>query len=88
MKPEIIRDLKVLFLSGIALVLSIIFCTDGKSQSIPYLKKEGDRTQLIVDDMPFLMLAGELSNSASGSVEQMLGGDKPVPRKFYRMLLV
>ncbi len=76
----------MLFLSGIALVLSIIFCTDGQTQTIPYLKKEGGRTQLIVDDMPFLMLAGELSNSASGSVEQMLGGDNPVPRKVYRML--
>lgn len=37
----------------------------------PYLRKQGTATQLIVDDKPFLVLAGELGNSSSASVEYM-----------------
>ena len=37
----------------------------------PYLRKQGTATQLIVDDKPFLVLAGELGNSSSSSVEYM-----------------
>ncbi|GAA4953164.1 DUF5597 domain-containing protein [Algibacter agarivorans] len=40
----------------------------------------------MVDGKPFLMLAGELSNSASGSVELMSPGDKYIPRKTYAMV--
>jgi beta-galactosidase GanA len=35
------------------------------------LRKQGTATQLIVDDQPFLALAGELSNSSATSVEYM-----------------
>ncbi len=55
-------------------------------QSMPYLKKDGHKVQLIVDDKPFLVLGGELSNSASGSVANMLNGEHPIPRKKYKML--
>jgi hypothetical protein len=41
------------------------------SQSLPYLNKENNRVQLIVDDKPFLMLGGELGNSTTGSIEYL-----------------
>jgi beta-galactosidase GanA len=37
----------------------------------PYLRKQGTATQLIVDEKPFLVLAGELGNSSSSNVEYM-----------------
>lgn len=37
----------------------------------PYLRKQGTATQLIVDNQPFLVLAGELGNSSSSSLEYM-----------------
>jgi beta-galactosidase GanA len=45
------------------------------------LEKRGAATQLVVDGKPFLMLAGELSNSASSSLEHM----KPVWPKLAAM---
>jgi hypothetical protein len=41
------------------------------TSSIPHLEKRGKATQLIVDGRPFLILAGELTNSASSSMEYM-----------------
>jgi hypothetical protein len=41
------------------------------TSSIPHLEKRGKATQMIVDDRPFLILAGELTNSASSSMEYM-----------------
>jgi hypothetical protein len=41
------------------------------SQQATHLEKRGSARQLIVDDKPFLMLAGELTNSASSSLEHM-----------------
>ena len=40
-------------------------------ETIPFLKKNGEITQLIVDNKPFLMIAGELHNSTSSTVEYM-----------------
>lgn len=37
----------------------------------PHLRKQGSATQLIVDDKPFLVLAGELGNSSSSDLEYM-----------------
>ena len=39
--------------------------------SLPHLEKRGDVTQLIVDEKPFLALAGELSNNSATSLEYM-----------------
>jgi hypothetical protein len=36
-----------------------------------YLRKQGTATQLIVDGKPFLVLAGELSNSSPTGVDYM-----------------
>jgi hypothetical protein len=37
----------------------------------PYLRKQGTATQLVVDGQPFLVLAGELGNSTSASLDYM-----------------
>ena len=39
-----------------------------KQHEIPHLKKQGNRTQLIVEDKPFIVLGGELGNSSFTSV--------------------
>ena len=43
----------------------------ASTASIPHLEKRGQASQLIVDGRPFLILAGELTNSASSSMEYM-----------------
>jgi len=43
----------------------------AQQRRAPYLRKQGTATQLIVDDKPFLVLAGELGNSSSSNVEYM-----------------
>lgn len=40
-------------------------------KSIPYLAKKGTATQLMVNDEPFLMIAGEVHNSSASTVEYM-----------------
>lgn len=39
--------------------------------NIPQLRREGERTQLIVDGAPFIILGGELHNSSSSSLSYM-----------------
>jgi hypothetical protein len=41
------------------------------SSEIPHLRKQGTATQLIVDGEPFLVLAGELNNDSSSSLDYM-----------------
>jgi hypothetical protein len=41
------------------------------TSSMPRLEKRGNATQLIMDGRPFLILAGELTNSASSSMDYM-----------------
>ncbi|MGA2070191.1 MAG: DUF5597 domain-containing protein [Sedimentisphaerales bacterium] len=55
------------------LILIFVFgpIAAGQQALMPHLQKQGDATQLIVDGKPFLMLAGELGNSAASSVENM-----------------
>jgi beta-galactosidase GanA len=54
---------------------SVITCAgpvDGRQRPRhPYLRKQGTATQLMVDDKPFLVLAGELGNSTSSNLEYM-----------------
>ncbi len=45
--------------------------TQGRSERVPYLQKQGNATQLYVDGSPFLILGGELHNSSSSSIEYM-----------------
>jgi beta-galactosidase GanA len=39
--------------------------------NIPYLKKKGTATQLMVNDKPFLMIAGEVHNSSASTTDYM-----------------
>ena len=65
------RNLSVLLLFSI-LVFS---CNNQENQTVntgsdshlPYLKQQGDAMQLVVDDKPFIMIAGELHNSTASS---------------------
>lgn len=41
------------------------------SQNIPHLQKTGNKTQLIVNQKPFLIRGGELGNSSATSMESM-----------------
>ena len=46
-------------------------CAQKSVSPIPYLTKKGGATQLVVDNKPFLMIAGELHNSSSSTIEYM-----------------
>src|SRR5881296_483761 len=55
-----------------ATLITVVPLSQGTQQaSLPYLRKQGTATQLIVDGQPFLVLAGELGNSSSSSLEYM-----------------
>jgi len=57
-----------------AVALLRIGMADAQSapaSSIPHLEKRGKATQMIVDGRPFPILAGELTDSASSSMEYM-----------------
>jgi beta-galactosidase GanA len=43
----------------------------NKPATIPHLEKHGTATQLIVDGMPFLMLAGETGNSSASDLKYL-----------------
>src|SRR5262245_62889665 len=62
--------LKTILASSAAVLLSLQTVGVGQSGS-PHLRKQGTATQLVVDDKPFLVLAGELGNSSSSNVEYM-----------------
>src|SRR5262245_49163586 len=61
----------------LALSLSLVTITASfpsvcaAQNSDPHLRKQGTATQLVVDDRPFLVLAGELGNSSSSSLDYM-----------------
>ena len=59
-------------LGSLALVAAV--AQARSAAPIPRLEKRGVATQLIVDGKPFLVLAGELRNSTTSSLEFM----KPV----------
>lgn len=60
----ILLIMKYFLLSLLALTLSVSL----NGQNIPYMSEDG---QLIVDGKPFLMYAGELHNSTTGSAHKM-----------------
>ena len=69
---------------SIILFAIILQIQNGFSQvDIPHLKKIGDKTHLVVDGKPFIVLGGELGNSTFTSVEYM----KPQWEKFKAMNL-
>jgi hypothetical protein len=54
-----------------AVLVAHSFASTGASP-IPHLVRKGEAVQLIVDDEPFVMLAGELHNSSSSGLDYML----------------
>jgi len=58
---------------AILLFAFLIIAWNSRSQTIPYLKNNGNITQLIVHDKPFLMLGAELHNSSASGHEYMQG---------------
>ena len=45
--------------------------TKAADAATPHLERRGQATQLMVDGKPFLVLAGELSNTVSSDTERM-----------------
>lgn len=62
----------VTFVIAVAILITGFMPIRGaQQQRIPRLRQQGTATQLVVDDKPFLVLAGELGNSTSSSLEYM-----------------
>jgi beta-galactosidase GanA len=66
---NLLLSLSTVALVSIAAAPGVAQNPDGASQ--PHLEKRGAVTQLIVDGKPYLMLAGELNNSSSSSLQFM-----------------
>jgi len=64
------RCFKNLLLVSI-IALLFIKCSSNSGNSIPRLVKNGNATQLYVDNKPFLVLGGELLNSSSSGLKYM-----------------
>jgi len=57
---------------NIVFIILFLVIQFGYSQNkTPYLQKKGDKTQLMVNGKPFLILGGELGNSSATSMESM-----------------
>lgn len=78
------KNFIILVSSSLALILVISAFSCGINESgtsnlesktgsnhIPYLKKKGPVTQLMVEEKPFMLICGELGNSVCGSAEFM-----------------
>jgi beta-galactosidase GanA len=64
------KALALVIACAISLTFSMPIQSAQQHQS-PHLHKQGTATQLVVDGKPFLVLAGELGNSTSSSLEYM-----------------
>lgn len=53
-----------------AFLSAVLFSVSASSQRAPVVRVENGASQLLVKDKPFLMLAGELGNSSSGTAAQ------------------
>jgi hypothetical protein len=58
-------------LTAFLIMLLTITSLNAQKSSIPHLKRVGNTTQLMVNDVSFLMRAGELHNSSTGSAHHM-----------------
>ncbi len=65
---------KICVIAAVACIIAAGFAPVLHSQPsrLPHLRIQGTARQLIVDEKPFLVLAGELGNSTSSSLETML----------------
>jgi beta-galactosidase GanA len=58
-------------IKAIALFLACFACSLQLNGQTPFLKKNGNATQLIVNGKPFLMLAAEVNNSSGSNIPYM-----------------
>ena len=72
-----------LFTPGIILCCLLRLNAQQSSVHTPHLVKNGNFTQLLVDNKPFLILGGELGNSSASSHEYM----RPIWLKLKQMNL-
>lgn len=70
------------FIKAVLLFIMTSGLISGQN-SIPYLSKKGSATQLMVQDKPFLMIAGEVHNSSASTIEYM----EPIFPKLKKMNL-
>ncbi len=56
---------------SLAAAVLVAALSSAQDSNAPHLRKQGTATQLVVDGKPFLMLAGEIHNSSSSSLEYM-----------------
>jgi beta-galactosidase GanA len=66
-KPQ----LALVCIAAFALGLASADAQIKPDSSIPYLRKQGTATQLVVEGRPFLVLGAELNNSSASSLEYM-----------------
>lgn len=58
---------------AVCMTIMMVFALSSiTAQQMPSLKKVGNKTQLIVNEKPFLILGGELGNSTATSMENMV----------------
>lgn len=65
------KFLVFIFLASVALGMQAVGQARSSNEGLPHFEKHGIATQFILDGQPYLMLAGELHNSSSSSVEYM-----------------
>jgi beta-galactosidase GanA len=70
-RPRCKQRIVTLFIAGVLLATGLVPIRAAPQSRVPYLRQQGTATQLMVDDQPFLVLAGELGNSTSSSLEYM-----------------
>lgn len=58
-------------LKSFAVLAALAFAHPAAAADIPHLKPHGSTQQLVVDGKPFLVLGGELSNSAASSADYL-----------------
>src|SRR6476646_3788765 len=71
MKPERPKRRLMTILCCVLLGVGILPRAAMSQDSTPHLRQQATASQLIVDGKPFLVLAGELGNSTSSSLEYM-----------------
>lgn len=60
-----------IFTKGKLFLIAFLTIQFGFSQNMPHLQKTGNKTQLVVNQKPFLIRGGELGNSSATSIESM-----------------
>jgi beta-galactosidase GanA len=60
-----------LVIASAILATGFVRICGAQQDPAPHLRQQGAATQLIIDDKPFLVLAGELGNSTSSNLEYM-----------------